>query len=220
MSFLALAQRFLYFHFWLFLCVGCFCFGSNGFYARRCFVLEMYSHCRCVPALRGQSFWDSEEYCSDVGRSLGLLEFPTQAWRSVACSWFSSPSFLLSSLNTSNAPCQHPHWEREICLVFFCSWSGHDVFAGQVFGDRPSRVLRRPRAKQPSLGASGTEGSRRWRRVCCLFSRCMWRSGNRQVHNSVPSLCDVRFTSVLWLNNWVRQRCTKPVTLHGVTVTT
>ena len=33
----------------------CFCFGSNGFYARRCFVhLEMYSHCRWVPALRGQ----------------------------------------------------------------------------------------------------------------------------------------------------------------------
>ena len=108
MSFLALAQRFLYFHFWLFLCVGCrfcfcfffvFCFGSNRLYARRCFVhLEMYSHCRCVPALRGQSFWDSEEFCSDGGRSLLLLGFPTQAWRSVACSWFTSPSFLLLHL--------------------------------------------------------------------------------------------------------------------------
>ena len=31
---------------------------------------------------------NSEEYCSDVGRSLLLFGFPTQAWRSVACSWF------------------------------------------------------------------------------------------------------------------------------------
>ena len=77
----------------------CFCFGSNRFYARRCFVhLEMYSHCRCVPALKGQSFWDSEEFCSDGGRSLLLVGFPTQAWRSVACSWFTSPSFLLLHL--------------------------------------------------------------------------------------------------------------------------
>ena len=108
----------------------------------------------------------------------------------------SSPSFLLSSHDTSDVPCQVSRWEREICL-FCCSWSGHDVYAGQVCGDRPAGVLRRPRAQQPSLGVSSTEGSGRWRRrrVCCLFSRCMWRSGQCQVHNSVPSLCDVRFTS-------------------------
>ena len=166
----------------------CFCFGSNRFYARCCFVhLELYSNCRCVPALRGQSFWDSEEYCSDVGRSLLFLGFPTQAWRSVACSWFTSPSFLLSSFNTLDVPC----WEREICLVFFCSWSGHDVYAGLLFSDRPAGVLRRLCAQQPSPGVSGTEGSGRWRRrrACCLFSRCMWRSGCPQVHKSV------RFTS-------------------------
>ena len=153
----------------------CFCFGSNRFYARRCFVhLEMYCHCRCVPALRGRSFWDVQN-----------------ARRT-------SPSFLLASLDTSDVPCQVSCWERGICLVFFCSWSGHDVYAGQVFGDRPAGVLRRPCAKQPSLGASRTEGSGRWRRrrVSCLFSRCMWRSGQRQVHNAVPSLCDVRFTSL------------------------
>ena len=39
-----------------------FSFGSNGFYARRCFVhLEMYSHCRWVPAMRGQSFCDVQD---------------------------------------------------------------------------------------------------------------------------------------------------------------
>ena len=40
----------------------CFFFGSNRFYARRCVVqLDMHSHCRCVPALRGQSFWDVQD---------------------------------------------------------------------------------------------------------------------------------------------------------------
>ena len=40
----------------------CFCFGSNRFCARHCFVhLKMYSHCRCVCALGGQSFWDEQD---------------------------------------------------------------------------------------------------------------------------------------------------------------
>ena len=62
-------------------------------------------------------------------------------------------------------------------------------------------MLRRPCAKQPSLGVLGTEGSGRWRRrrVSCLFSQCLWRSGQRHIHNSVPSLCDVRFTSLGFL---------------------
>ena len=205
-----------------------FCFGSSRFYARRCFVhLDMHSHCRCVPALRGRSFWDVQDARRTPKNTAVMLV--ALCCSSVAhtgvekrCVFLvSSRSFVLSSLNTSGVPCHVSRSEREVYLVFFCSWSGHDVCAGQVFGDRPAGVLRRPRAKQPSLGVSVTEGSRRWRRhVCCLFSWCMWRSGQRQVHNSVSSLCDVRFTSVLWLNNLVRQRCTKPVTLRGVTVTT
>ena len=109
----------------------CFCSGSSRLNDRRCFVhLDMYSHCRWVPALRGQSSWDSEEHCSDVGRSLLLLGFPTQAWRSVTCCWFTSPSFLLSSLYTSDVPCQVSCWEREICLVF--SAAGVDTTPAQA----------------------------------------------------------------------------------------
>ena len=42
---------------------------------------------RTIPLGRTRCEENSEEYRSDVGRSLLLFGFPTQTWRSVACSW-------------------------------------------------------------------------------------------------------------------------------------
>ena len=156
----------------------CFFFGSNRFYTRRCFVyLEMYSHCRCVPALRGQSLWDVRDARRTPKNAAVMLValcfssgFPLRRGEALRVLGLPHRRSCFSSLDTSDVLCQVSCWEREICPVFFCSWSGHDVCAGQVFGDRPAGVLRRPRAKQPSLGVSGTEGSGRWGRRHCLLS--------------------------------------------------
>ena len=140
------------FHFWLLLRVASrLYFGSCGICARRCFVsFEVYCDCQCVPTLRGQPFKEIH----DAGRTpKSTAVILTALWGSSgfpprheqACKFLvSSPSFLFSSLKPSEFPCQPSRWEREFCLCFSCRWSGRDVFAGQVFGDRQARVLRRP----------------------------------------------------------------------------
>ena len=142
----------------------CFCFVSNRFYARRCVVhLEMFSHCPCVPALRGQSIWDVQD-ARRTPKNTGVMlvalccssGFPLRRGEALRVLGLPHGRSCLLHLTHRMFRC-HVFSLGEICLVFFCSWSGHDVCAGQVFGDRPAGVLRRPRAKQPSLGASGTE---------------------------------------------------------------
>ena len=176
----------------------CFCFGSNRFYTRRCFVhLEMYSHCRCVPALRGQysgtpkhtavmlvALCCSSGFPLRRGEALRVLGLPHRRScflhlthrmftdRFLAGSERSVSSSSAAGVDTTSTQSRFSEIVKPACCdVHVCE---------KAF----PRCLRHRR-----------EWRWRRRRACCLFSRCMWRSGQRQVHKSVPSLCDVRFTS-------------------------
>ena len=108
----------------------------------------MHCDCRCVLALRGQAFWEVQDatvvMLIALWRSSG---FPQRRGEALQILGFVS-SFWLAEL-----PCQPSHWEPEFFLCFSCSWSGHDVYAGWVFGKRQARVLRRPclRDSPPSV---------------------------------------------------------------------
>ena len=128
-------------------------------------LFRLYSHCRCVPALRGQSFTEVQDARRTPKNTAvmliapGLLGFPAQAWRSVASSWFrhrrvcfftrrvgvSVPTFSLGARDLSLLPLQL-EWTRRLRSL--------------VFGDRQARGVRRPFVRNSPLGVSGARGSR------------------------------------------------------------
>ena len=136
----------------------CFCFGSNRFYGRRCFVhLDMYSHCRCVPALSGQSLWDVQDASRTPKNTAVMLvalccssDFPLR--RGEALRVLGLPHRRFCFLHLTHRMFRAKFLagsERSVSSAA----AGVDTTsaAGQVFGDRPAGVLRRPCAKSPSL---------------------------------------------------------------------
>ena len=114
------------------------------------------SHCRSVLALRGQSFWDVQDARRTPKNTAVMLValccssgFPLKRGEALRVLGFVSV-VLASALTTSDVPCQVSCWEREICPVFFCSWSGHDVFAGLLFR-RSARCSIHVRNSAPSV---------------------------------------------------------------------
>ena len=190
---LALVQRCLIFTF------GCFCALEAVFvlflfwlvWILRSSLFRLYSHCRCVPALRGQPFTEVQDAIRTpkntavmliaFWRSSGFPLRQEQACKFLVC----SPSFLLSSVPTSSLGGK----DLSVLLLQL-------EFTGRLrrlnfWRSSSSRVATSICTKQPSLGTSGAgRVDDCSRRVCCSFSRRTWRGVSREVQNGVAFVCD------------------------------
>ena len=139
----------------------------------------------------------SEEYRSDLDRSLGFLGFLGQAWRSVASSWFRYPRSCFFTRRVGISVSTFFLGAGDLSLLLLqLEWTTTSSQA------RVSEIVKLAECdvaygRYNSLGPSGAKGSGRWqRRRVCPFSGRTWQGGWREVHNCVPSVCDARFTSL------------------------
>ena len=94
---------------------------------------------------------NTEEYRSHLDRSLRLLGFLAQAWRSVASSWFRHPRSCFFTRRVGVSVLSFSLAARDLSTL---------RFRRLVFGDRQARGVRRPFVRNSPLGAFGGRRSR------------------------------------------------------------
>ena len=136
---------------------------------------------------------NSGEHCSDVHRFLALLGFPTEAWRSVAGSWFRHRRSCFRSYR-ANLPAGS---ESSVCVSLAAgvhTTSTQDGFLEIV--KLACCVVRVCETAFPWYLWRRRSRRLQCRRVCCSLSRRTWLGVSREVHHCVASVCDVRVASL------------------------